>query len=85
VAHASAWPISEDRYAWHGPGLRAFLRAMYDETQADLAGRGVERLLLWRGGAVDIEAAPSARAALDLQPLSSFTTRFEIASRYATS
>jgi uncharacterized protein len=36
-------------YSRHYRGLRAYVRALYAETQADLAARGVEALLLWRG------------------------------------
>ena len=81
--HGAAWHLPDDRYAVHGPALRAFLRAMYQETQQLLAARGIERLMLWRGMAASERRTPFARIPLDLQPLSSFTTRFDVAAGYA--
>jgi len=82
-SHAERWQLPDDTYAIHGPALRVFLRAMYEETQVCLAELGIERLHLWRGMAPRGRVAPFRRVALDLQPLSSFTTRFDTAYAYA--
>jgi len=82
-ADTTAWQLPDDRYAVHAAGLRAFLRAMYEATQARLAELGIERLMLWRGMAPPARTAPFGRVPLDLRPLSSWTTELDVAAWYA--
>ena len=67
-------------YATQAPGLRAFLRAQYDETQEWLAKEGIEDVLVYRGmGLTEAEfaavkaAGDKGVARIGLQPMSSFS------------
>lgn len=59
-----------------GAFLRLLLKAMYQESQAELAARGIERVTLWRGAKekfVPTQRETFKVVALPLQPLTSFT------------
>lgn len=84
LAPADAADIERGRrlYFDHGDGLRAFLRALYDDTQRWLGGHGIVRAHLWRGMALSTEPG-FRRESLRLQPLTSFSTRSKVALGFA--
>lgn len=63
-------------------GFRKFVRAMYDESQAYLQSQGVESLWTYRGMAIARKAG-FEKTLLDMQPISSFSTRFQGARDFA--
>jgi len=75
------------------PAVRAVLEAQYEATQAYLAERGISELTLLRGyrptaadretGIHDIPARQAATITTQLAPLSSFTTRDDVATGFA--
>jgi hypothetical protein len=75
------WMDAEELYNAHGEALRAFVRAMYEETQDALAKKGIDQLLLYRGMTLPTSVARpegSGGASLRqgevlLQPASSFS------------
>ena len=76
------WERAEPLHAAHSGGLRAFVRALYDLTQRWLRGRGVHRVMAWRGELASAPAGFSA-CAVTLRALSSWTTVFDIARAFA--
>lgn len=72
---ADAWKLSEKLFADHELALRAFVRAMYDESQAQLSASGIKELTLYRGMAYPRELLPAEKFApteIIFQPASSF-------------
>lgn len=68
------------------PGLRQFARAVYDQTQAWFAKRGVSSVRLYRGSAEaqTIHAGQSRAMTLTTRPLTSWTTHFGTAAEFGT-
>ena len=83
---SSAAPIAD--------GMKAFLRGMYENTQDTLRAAGLEDgIWLWRGmdsgmpiDNVDVLYSQDLRGGIadaDLQPMSSFSSRWDISTRFA--
>lgn len=82
------WLTAQDIYAEHGAALRAFARAMYDETQYQMELDGVKEVVLYRGQGFPIgEHIPGIHTSADvrLQPASSFSSSYSTASSFQRS
>lgn len=82
---AGNWLASQEIFAEHGPALRAFARAMWDETQAQLSADGIDEVMLYRGqGFLPDEHFPGVHVDADvrLQPASSFSSRYSTATSF---
>lgn len=64
-------------------GKRAFLRAMYDQTQAQLAAAGIDHVTVYRGLAVDANLKAGSSIQASMQPMSSTSTHFQTARNFA--
>lgn len=73
----------------HEIAMRRFLREMYNDTQEHLAKQGLKTVKVARGHRGDIGITPStltkkmAKVDVQLQPLSSFSSDFDIAQDFA--
>ena len=66
-------------------GVRAFLRAMYDQNQEWFAARGIETLRLYRGlSAAEAPGAAVRAVTAEVRPISSFTADLSTAAEYAS-
>jgi hypothetical protein len=75
---------AQEMYATDRPAMRAFARAMYDETQAWLSANGLDAVPLFRGAGVPKDFAKSGEVAeVQLQPMSSFSANPETAAKFA--
>lgn len=75
------------RYERGGKVYRAVLRAMYDVTQETLAAAGVDEVVLFRGEVTRRPQDGKVSSSVDrivLQPLSSFSARFQTAMSFAS-
>jgi len=78
-------------YREQGPGLRAFARAMYQNTQEELARQGISEMTLYRGLQFGPDNPPmgfeyddkSHPATVNEQPASSWAYSFDVASGFA--
>ena len=100
TAHFSrrqAYKRAQAEYAEHGAGYRAFTRAVYDNTQADLVKQGITEVTAYRGaGFTSAKQAAAAgipasadgavvqAANLKLQPISSFSYSWEVSTRFTS-
>lgn len=78
-------PAIDSLTARHGSTLRAFARAQYDATQADLASAGIDRVTVYRGYGGSREGAipPTSRIESALRPASSWSTDPGVAESFA--
>jgi hypothetical protein len=71
----------------HGPVLQSFARAMYDNTQADLAARGITDLKVYRGTGIPLGDEPKYLTGegrtVTLRPASSWSTDWTTARMFA--
>lgn len=74
----------DPRYIRDMSAERAFVRAMYENTQKELADAGVERVTLMRGMHVEQALSSERDTTVQLQPASSFSSSPEIALGFAT-
>lgn len=72
-------------YAQHEKGLRKFLRAMHDETQAYFKKRGITSVVVYRGARLSGIAGGMNVHNVKLQPMSSFSYRYDTARGFAGS
>jgi hypothetical protein len=87
LTRADAWGESASIYAEHGAGLRAFVRAMYENTQQAYRDAGVTHVRVYRGQGVPASASHLTTGAnhdttIQLQPASSFSTSFAVSQRF---
>lgn len=69
-------------YEAHADGLKAFSRAMYDDTQAWFKTQGVTHVNVWRGAELgQTNAVETVR--IGLRPASSFSTTFDTARNFS--
>jgi len=94
IGHFSKDALAEAAafYEPRAAGLRAFLRAQYDETQEWLAKEGIEDVLVYRGSLFSEAEHAAVEAAgkrgmeqVGLQPMSSFTAEPMTAFAFGTS
>ena len=69
-------------YEAHADGLRAFSRAMYDDTQAWFKAQGMTHVNVWRGAELG-QANAIDVAYIGLRPASSFSTTYETAQNFS--
>jgi hypothetical protein len=82
-----------DYYRMWEDSYRAFLRAMYENTQEYFAKKGIKEVVAYRGvlnptmpvefGSLSGEEMAATYASMGLQPMSSFATNGHIALRFA--
>lgn len=80
---------AEKIYADQGPALRAFVRAMYENTQEQLAAENIKEVTVYRGmkaprgGIGGAAQTVMVKDKLELQPASSFSAHFGVAEGFA--
>jgi hypothetical protein len=75
---------AEDFYRSQAPALRAFLRAMYDSTQERFKAAGIDHVTIYRGiQDNEIQADRVGIAEYEQQPMSSFSTSYDVARRFS--
>ena len=89
MAHlgGNAGRLAEAEYEKNGAAYRAFVRAMYENTQADLKARGITELPVYRGAAFSngkVAKTVTMREDVLLQPASSYSLDPITAHSFAT-